>query len=234
MKPRPVRAMAARLSLQRSRCGWRRVAPRVATLPRRVGTGPVGPGCDRVRSPLGHNGDVAVNDDCRHYVMQTTARGDKLERCTVGANEPLPFTCPDGCVFYEPRRCQLGRLAGAPRRGRPRRAPADAPPPSALEHVAEQVHPDALLRSQRQRGLHCAGRPVELADDPTLGAPRRWPAGCSAPRRSAAPAGPAPACGTSDSGKREADPDVDHGDPVAPASTRLRLPERNPSRSRAT
>lgn len=47
---------------------------------------------------------VPVNDDCRHYVMQTTPRREKLERCRVGANEPLPFSCPDGCVFYEPRK----------------------------------------------------------------------------------------------------------------------------------
>jgi hypothetical protein len=47
---------------------------------------------------------VPVNDDCRHYVMQTNHRGEKLERCKVGANEPLPFACPDGCLFYEPRR----------------------------------------------------------------------------------------------------------------------------------
>lgn len=46
---------------------------------------------------------MAVREDCRHYVMQTTARGEKLERCKLGANEPLPFGCPDGCVFYEAR-----------------------------------------------------------------------------------------------------------------------------------
>jgi hypothetical protein len=47
---------------------------------------------------------VPVNEDCRHYVMRTTPRGDRLERCRVDANEPLPFGCPDGCVFYEPRK----------------------------------------------------------------------------------------------------------------------------------
>lgn len=47
---------------------------------------------------------MPVNEDCRHYVMQSTPRGDKLERCKVGANEQLPFACPDGCLFYEPRR----------------------------------------------------------------------------------------------------------------------------------
>jgi hypothetical protein len=36
--------------------------------------------------------------------MQTTRGNDKLERCKVDANEPLPFACPQGCVFYEPRR----------------------------------------------------------------------------------------------------------------------------------
>jgi hypothetical protein len=46
---------------------------------------------------------MAVNADCRHYVMQTTARDEKLERCRVSANQQIPFACPDGCVFYEPR-----------------------------------------------------------------------------------------------------------------------------------
>jgi hypothetical protein len=47
---------------------------------------------------------VSVNVDCRHYVMQTIpGGGEKLERCKIGANEPLPFACPEGCVFYEPR-----------------------------------------------------------------------------------------------------------------------------------
>jgi hypothetical protein len=67
---------------------------------------------------------MAVNEDCRHYVMQTTARGDKLERCKIGANDPLPFACPEGCVFYEPRKVssagwQIPREGGEP--GRPRR-----------------------------------------------------------------------------------------------------------------
>ncbi|MGH9082282.1 MAG: hypothetical protein ACRDY3_07460 [Acidimicrobiales bacterium] len=47
---------------------------------------------------------MPVNADCRHYVMRTTPRGDRVERCKMDANEPLPFTCPDGCLFYEPRR----------------------------------------------------------------------------------------------------------------------------------
>jgi len=47
---------------------------------------------------------MAVNSDCRHYIMQTTARGDKIERCRVEANQALPFACPEGCVFYEPRK----------------------------------------------------------------------------------------------------------------------------------
>lgn len=48
-------------------------------------------------------GAVPVNDNCRHYVMQTTAGGEKLERCKLGANQQLPFACPDGCVFFEAR-----------------------------------------------------------------------------------------------------------------------------------
>ncbi|MGB7052066.1 MAG: hypothetical protein WBG41_10900 [Acidimicrobiales bacterium] len=47
---------------------------------------------------------MAVLEDCRHYVMRTTPRGEKLERCRMGANEQLPFACPEGCLFYEPRK----------------------------------------------------------------------------------------------------------------------------------
>jgi len=56
-----------------------------------------------VPARTGQQWGMAVRADCRHYVMQTTARGDKLERCRVDANEQLPFACPDGCVFFEPR-----------------------------------------------------------------------------------------------------------------------------------
>jgi hypothetical protein len=47
---------------------------------------------------------MGVHEDCRHYVMQTTRNAEKVERCTLGANQDLPFACPDGCLFYEPRR----------------------------------------------------------------------------------------------------------------------------------
>lgn len=46
---------------------------------------------------------MAVKTDCRHYVMRTVRSGDKTEQCKLGAAEMLPFACPDGCVFYEPR-----------------------------------------------------------------------------------------------------------------------------------
>ena len=35
--------------------------------------------------------------------MRTTPSNERLERCKVDANDPLPFGCPEGCVFYEPR-----------------------------------------------------------------------------------------------------------------------------------
>jgi hypothetical protein len=59
---------------------------------------------------------VAVLDDCRHYVMQTVRSGERLERCSLGANEAVPFACPDGCVFYEPRRTSSAgwQVGGAP------------------------------------------------------------------------------------------------------------------------
>ena len=46
---------------------------------------------------------MAVRDDCRHYIMQTVRGADRLERCRLGVNESIPFGCPEGCVFFEPR-----------------------------------------------------------------------------------------------------------------------------------
>ena len=46
---------------------------------------------------------MAVNDDCRHYVRRQASGDDVTERCKLDANEPLPFTGPEGCLFYEPR-----------------------------------------------------------------------------------------------------------------------------------
>jgi hypothetical protein len=49
------------------------------------------------------HGHVSVKQDCRHYVMRTVRSGERTERCRLGAAEMVPFACPEGCVFYEPR-----------------------------------------------------------------------------------------------------------------------------------
>ena len=46
---------------------------------------------------------MGVRDDCRHYATRTTATGDVMQRCRLGANEETPFACPEGCLFFEPR-----------------------------------------------------------------------------------------------------------------------------------
>lgn len=63
---------------------------------------------------------MATYEDCRHYVMQSTTAGDKLERCRLGANLDLPFSCPEGCVFHEPRKVSgAGWVVGDQDRRRP-------------------------------------------------------------------------------------------------------------------
>lgn len=48
---------------------------------------------------------MAVRDDCRHYVKRSTAGGDAIEQCKLGANLVDPvFACPEGCLFFEPRK----------------------------------------------------------------------------------------------------------------------------------
>jgi hypothetical protein len=64
---------------------------------------------------------VSVNDDCRHYIMQTTSRGEKVERCRMSANEHIPFACPDGCLFYEPRNVSAAGWTVKPRDDQPER-----------------------------------------------------------------------------------------------------------------
>ena len=45
---------------------------------------------------------MAVREDCRHYSTRTTSDG-VVQRCRVDANEEMPFACPEGCLFFEPR-----------------------------------------------------------------------------------------------------------------------------------
>lgn len=47
---------------------------------------------------------MGVREDCRHYSSRTTATGDIMQRCRLGVNEEMPFACPEGCLFFEPRK----------------------------------------------------------------------------------------------------------------------------------
>ena len=46
---------------------------------------------------------MAVRTDCRHYSTRTVASGDQMQRCRLKVNEEMPFACPEGCLFFEPR-----------------------------------------------------------------------------------------------------------------------------------
>jgi len=46
---------------------------------------------------------VGVREDCRHYSSRTSTAGEVVQRCKLGANEEVPFACPEDCVFFEPR-----------------------------------------------------------------------------------------------------------------------------------
>lgn len=46
---------------------------------------------------------MGVRKDCRHYSTRSTPGGDVMQRCRLSAAESMPFACPDGCVFFEPR-----------------------------------------------------------------------------------------------------------------------------------
>lgn len=44
-----------------------------------------------------------MRTDCRHFSTRSTPVGDTIRRCRLGANEEVPFACPEGCLFFEPR-----------------------------------------------------------------------------------------------------------------------------------
>ena len=47
---------------------------------------------------------MAVRTDCRHYIARSTTGGEVVERCRLDANTQDPFACPEGCLFFEPRK----------------------------------------------------------------------------------------------------------------------------------
>lgn len=47
--------------------------------------------------------EPTVRTDCRHYSSRTVASGDLVQRCRVDAAQSMPFACPEGCLFFEPR-----------------------------------------------------------------------------------------------------------------------------------
>lgn len=62
----------------------------------------------RGRSPIRHpicedNRAVTVRLDCRHYTSRSLSDGDLVERCRLDVADAVPFACPDGCLFFEPR-----------------------------------------------------------------------------------------------------------------------------------
>ena len=46
---------------------------------------------------------MGVRTDCRHYSTRSVPGGDAIQRCRLAVNEEVPFACPPGCLFFEPR-----------------------------------------------------------------------------------------------------------------------------------
>jgi hypothetical protein len=46
---------------------------------------------------------MEVRRDCRHYSTRSTGGADLVQRCRLGANDHMPFACPEHCLFFEPR-----------------------------------------------------------------------------------------------------------------------------------
>ena len=49
-----------------------------------------------------------VREDCRHYSSRSLPSGEVVQRCRLEVAEETPFRCPEGCLFFEPRRMGSG------------------------------------------------------------------------------------------------------------------------------
>ena len=48
-------------------------------------------------------GAMEIRDDCRHYSSRSLPTGDTAQRCRLDVAQMMPFGCPEGCLFFEPR-----------------------------------------------------------------------------------------------------------------------------------
>lgn len=46
---------------------------------------------------------MAVREECRHYSSRSVGDDELVQRCRVAAADTMPFACPEGCLFFEPR-----------------------------------------------------------------------------------------------------------------------------------
>lgn len=45
-----------------------------------------------------------MRTDCRHYVERSATPTEKVQRCRIDVAQLDPFACPEGCLFFEPRK----------------------------------------------------------------------------------------------------------------------------------
>ena len=90
---------------------------------------------------------MAVRDDCRHYVMQTTVTAERLERCKLGVNEQVPFACPKAASSMSRRSTSSAGWKGVGGRRRP------------ADRSLLVLSPDAPRRGRCGRGFPSEGLP---------------------------------------------------------------------------
>jgi len=44
-----------------------------------------------------------IQEQCKHLIVRTVSNGERTLKCKLDVNEHMPFACPEGCVFFEPK-----------------------------------------------------------------------------------------------------------------------------------
>ncbi len=102
---------------------------------------------------------MSMREECKHYQSRTYSSGEVARFCSLGNAPDQPWSCPEGCVTFEPRLADAGWVHGSlARRPQVEAEPADNIPIEQrrdLLHAADEII-DAIapeLIEERRREL---------------------------------------------------------------------------------
>jgi hypothetical protein len=102
----------------------------------------------------GHDGGVAMREECKHFQSRTYASGEVARFCELDLAPEAPWRCPADCPRYERRLADAGWVHGTLVEPAVEDEPAGENIAELLddaERIVTAVAPDVLAEVQHQR-----------------------------------------------------------------------------------